>query len=44
MLAASDELDESTTTTGAAQMALVGQDPEVTNGVFVKIQESIYAL
>ena len=44
MLASSLTLDESTTVTTAAQFALLGQDASVTNGVFVKIQESVYVL
>lgn len=41
VVAASDTLDESTASTTSAQFALLGQDAEVTDGVFVNIYESL---
>ncbi len=41
VVAASDQLDESSTVTTTAQFAILGQDAAVTNGVFVSIKESI---
>ena len=41
VVAASDQLDESTTATTTAQFAILGQNSEVTNGVFVSIKESV---